>query len=211
MICNICKSKDSVREYITGRNNKKLKCSVCGSQDRHRALNYILNKKKILKGSSVIRGDQMCLHLSPETGTAKILKNYFRSGYIASDPFLEQNIWKFTFPQDFEKIPSNTFNLIVHQATVEYFPGPWKNHYDQFARILKTGGSMVFTTYTEGLDRPETYDSGFTDYIWQDVDSNKIYGKDWIEYCEQKFTVFEMIDVSVPEYEAQGTVFYAKM
>lgn len=211
MICNICESKDSFEEYITGRNNKRLKCSVCRSQDRHRALVYILNKKKVLNKALFLKSNQMCLHLSPEIGIAELLRKHFRSGYIASDPLLEQDIWKFTFPQDFEKIPSNTFDLIIHQSTVEYFPGPWKNHYDQFARILKPGGSMFFTTYTEGLDRPETYDSGFTDYSWQDMDSHKIYGKDWIEYCEQKFSVFEMIDVNEPEFKAQGIVFFAQL
>jgi hypothetical protein len=209
MICNICRSKDSFEEYITGRNNKRLKCSVCKSQDRHRALVHILNKKKVLNRSSLIKSDQMCLHLAPEIGIAELLRKHFRSGYIASDPLLEQNIWKFTFPQDFEKIPSNTFNLIIHQATVEYFPGPWKNHYDQFARILKTGGNMFFTTYTEGLNRSETYDSGFTDY--SDMNDHKIYGKDWIEYCKQKFTVFEMINVNVPECKADGIVFHAQL
>lgn len=203
--CNICNG-----EYFLDFSGRQLvRCLNCDSLERHRLLRYVLESLGFLDENLATK--KKVLHLAPEKMTHNYLSEIYRAGYIAADLFPEKyphaQVLKLELPQGFNIFPDEYFDLIVHNHVLEHIPGSYKDHLNEFIRVMKQGGYMVFTIPKVNLDKI-TVEGG--ELLKDDIsrinahgqsDHFKTFGYDFFEYFADKpgsFNLFE-IEATVRE------------
>lgn len=225
--CNICGQSEFKSFGQIPRENAQ--CMKCGSLERHRAIHYVLNEKKLLRPE--LRGNKRCLHLAPEKVTYNYIHSIFGSGYITSDLTPEKyphaKCLKFSLPNDFLKFPNEYFYLILHNHVLEHIPGKYTEHIDQFHRVLEKGGAMVFTFpdayimkgIVESIEGGEKLSSDRERLEkFGQHDHYKWLGLDFVEYLKTKFSIVELLadrrsqdcQELMKKHNAWGIVFFCR-
>lgn len=223
--CNICGS-NSFKEFgSTSRLNAL--CLNCNSLERHRSLHYVLKNNINLN----LNEFNKCLHISPEKAIHDYLINLFKGSYFATDlepkKYNHAKCIKLKFPKDFEMFPDNYFDFIIHNHVLEHFPGKYKDHINEFYRLLNKNGIMIFTIPDFNIKKriKNTIEDG--ELLNSDLDRinkfgqkdhYKIFGLDLIDYLQLKFSYFKPIffeenSISVKiknKYNASGIVFWCQ-
>lgn len=140
-MCNIC----GCEEFTNFKNRTNVLCKNCKSLERHRSLHYVLTSFNLIDDNLE---NLRILHISPEACSY----NFFRkksSLYICAaehpENFPYAECVKLTFPNGLDMFPSNFFDLIIHNHVLPQIQTDVQGVVDQFNRILKSNGSMVFT------------------------------------------------------------------
>lgn len=141
--CNICGEK----HLLDFRSRKNVLCNKCKSLERHRLVKYTLELLGWLDPND--KRDKRVFHLAPEACTSSYMSKIFGVGYITSDynpkKYPHAQCLKLKMPENFEIFPDDYFDLILHNHVLEHIPGDYHAHMEQFHRILKPGGQMIFT------------------------------------------------------------------
>lgn len=121
MICNICGNGD----FECFRDRGPIRCSHCGSIERTRMFALFLEKYvKLKKGMRV-------LHFAPERQLFLKIFNAVGQGYSIRDLDVERysrllatgiQIEKFDLCNDLETLPTNHYDLILHNHVLEHLP-----------------------------------------------------------------------------------------
>lgn len=172
-ICNIC----SCTDFIDFNGRKAIQCGCCCSLERHRLIRVVLEGLGFLDKNACY-GEKRALHLAPEKVTFQYLESVFGTGYIASDMHPEKyphaQVLRLALPEGFELFPDGYFDLILHNHVLEHIPGSFKEHLDEFVRLIKPGGYMVFTLPQVRMNC-DTIEGG--EYLSTDADRLKAHGQ----------------------------------
>lgn len=139
--CPICNSQTF--ESFAGR--AAVKCTTCGSLERGRAIYMTLAKLKIPRS-----GDRI-LHFAPERCFIDLFSQTHGEKYEPVDLFPEkyknpqQRVQRLDICEDLYSLPSNSWDLILHNHVLEHLLCSVKGVLRGFDRILKPGGTMIFT------------------------------------------------------------------
>ena len=142
--CNICNST----EFKRYKNRGHVKCVKCGSIDRVRLIAMYLDKFVHLKKGMKV------LHLAPEKQLFKYIAKSVGKGYHPKDIDMEEYgglnykgivVQKFDLCKDINKLPSNYYDLVIHNHVMEHLPCNitivlWYLH-----RSLKSTGLHIFS------------------------------------------------------------------
>lgn len=137
--CNVCGG--SVFEPF--RRRPAARCSACGSMERTRILKFILDEERL------IRSGQRVLHLAPEPGIGRHIKEVVGAGYDARDlnPQIyptDLGVVKFDLISDTISLPAERYDLILHSHVLEHIPGDIISIMFFLHRALKSGGKHIF-------------------------------------------------------------------
>lgn len=125
------------RNIVGGGKREKCVCPLCGSLDRERWLQHILeNKIKLYNQEAVV------LHFAPERQIEAKLRKNQRLTYITAD--IEEgradrieDITKINFPDRF-------FDYIICNHVLEHIEDE-KSAFDELKRCIKVGGKIIFS------------------------------------------------------------------
>ena len=146
MQCPICNNK----EFKTYNNRKKAQCTKCKSLERGRYLWLVLQKMNILKPKIRV------LHIAPENFLIKPLHDlcgdYYHPCDIEPNRYNNQiiKIFKLDMCSDLNKLPSDCFDLIIHNHVLEHIPCSVEAVLKSLIRIMKPGGYQFFTVPFRG-------------------------------------------------------------
>ena len=136
IVCNIC--GDS--EFADFRGREKVRCSRCGSLERHRMC------LEVYKQEMPADPQQKVLHFAPE----HCFSNFFSQfHYFAADG--NPSIYEWTtpirlyLPDDLCIFADESFDYVIHNHVLEHLAGDWRDHLLEFLRILKPGGKMIYS------------------------------------------------------------------
>lgn len=140
--CNICGQS----EFFDFNGRERVRCGCCKSLERHRLIRWTLERLGYVPVGGEVR---RALHLAPEEMTHRYLARNLGAGYICADlqplRYPHAQCLKLTLPDGFDIFPDNYFDLILHNHVLEHIPGDYRDHLDQFLRMLRPRGNMVFT------------------------------------------------------------------
>lgn len=94
------------------------------------------------------RTSKLVLHLAPESALSARIREVFGPGYLAADAnpgAYSTPCKKVKFPDDFGLFPDRHFDFILHNHVLEHIPGSFRDHVNEFCRMLKPGGCMIFS------------------------------------------------------------------
>ena len=165
-------------------------CSKCGSLERGRALWMTLKRFELPRV-----GDRI-LHLAPEKF---IMDRYYAEHserYLAADMFPDVykhklvKVQKLDLCQDLKSITPSSFDFILHNHVLEHVPCPVTNVLRGLAKILRPGGTMVFTVPTRAIEKT---DEDLSDTLSKEerrrrfaqADHMRIFGRDVIEIVKK--------------------------
>lgn len=117
MHCNIC----GRNSFVAMNKRLNVRCSSCGSVERTRVIKMVLDKIGYPKPGMRV------LHLAPEEGLANYLRGIVgEENYHARDIDLERykkiKVEYFDLVKDVDKLPSKTYDLIIHSHVMEHLP-----------------------------------------------------------------------------------------
>jgi SAM-dependent methyltransferase len=139
LICPVCKG-----EIFQDFANRLLaRCATCGSLERTRAVYLVLDKFKLVAPGARI------LHFAPE----KCLMDFFMATHsetyqpcdLSPEKYSNNKLLRLDICEDLYSMPSDSWDVILHNHVLEHILCSVKGVLKGFARILKPGGSMVFT------------------------------------------------------------------
>lgn len=164
--CNICGGHD----FEDFRTRSKVRCSRCGSLERHRMCLEVYKQEMIPDRSAKL------IHFAPE----ECFKDFFfRFDYIPADANPSIYPWctptKMYLPDDLANVPAGTFDYIIHNHVLEHLPGSWRMHLDEFIRVLKPGGKMIFSV--PGPIRPGSVTEDGGEYFATDEERTRRFGQ----------------------------------
>lgn len=187
--CNIC----GCTEFVNMGPRVNVKCKSCLSLERHRLVRWSLESLGFLD-VEISYGKKRALHLAPEAMTHQYLLPVFGSGYVCSDlqpeNFPHAECLKLPLPDGFSIFPNNYFDLIVHNHVLEHIPGDFRDHVASFTRIMRKGGSMLFSV--PSIKPYASIQGG--EYLSSDEDRIRLHGQsdhyktfgcDFIEYMSE--------------------------
>lgn len=141
MKCPICKS----RKFTNFRGRPRARCTNCRSLERGRYLWLVLNKMDVLKPGMRV------LHIAPEQFLLKPFKQLCGNRYHPCDINPERykneivDIYSLDLCQDIDKLPSDCFDLIIHNHVLEHIPCSVEATLKSLTRIMKREGYQFFT------------------------------------------------------------------
>lgn len=117
MRCNICGSD----KFVAMNKRPAVRCASCGSVERTRVIKLMLDKL------GLPRPGMRVLHLAPEVGLAKYLIGIVGAeNYDARDIDIERyknvGVTYFDLVKDADKLPSRSFDLVIHSHVMEHLP-----------------------------------------------------------------------------------------
>lgn len=137
--CNICGST----EFVYARRSKATQCADCESTERVRVTKMFLDKYNMPRPGMKIA------HFAPERGLAKYLESVVGEGYcpynlnISLYDFVETKA--FDLCKDIFNLPSNQFDIIIHNHVLEHLPCNWTMTLIHLHRSLKPNGLHLFS------------------------------------------------------------------
>ncbi|WP_262692818.1 class I SAM-dependent methyltransferase [Kordiimonas aestuarii] len=139
VFCPLCGSQ----EFRDFNGRRAARCSNCGAMERTRLLFGILNREGVLKKGISI------LHLAPEPGLAKRLRD-LAGRYVPADINIAQ--YQHFLPEiqqidlcSFEPEHLGKFDIIIHNHVLEHVPCELGPVVKNLVSILNTGGKMYFS------------------------------------------------------------------
>jgi SAM-dependent methyltransferase len=141
MKCPICRN----RKFRDFRERANARCTNCQSLERGRYLWLVLNKMGILQPGIRV------LHMAPEKFLLKPLKELCGEYYHPCDIDPERykneivDIYHLDLCEDIDKLPSNCFDLIIHNHVLEHIPCSVEATLKSLTRVMKSGGHQFFT------------------------------------------------------------------
>ena len=141
MKCPICKNQ----KFIDFRGRPNARCTNCRSLERGRYLWLVLNKMDILRPGIRV------LHMAPEQFLLKPFKELCGDYYHPSDIDPERykneivDIYSLDLCKDINKLPSDCFDIIIHNHVLEHIPCSVEATLKSLIRIMKSGGYQFFT------------------------------------------------------------------
>lgn len=157
-VCPLCDG----REFIDDKTRVGTKCAGCGSLPRTRVCWLMIDKHVPLKQGSRV------LHLAPEKAIAKKLHERCGDGYEPVDYDAERYsgitritgrpVRKFNLCADAANLPSDTYDLVVHNHVLEHIPCNYTRALQELHRAVAPGGTHLFSVpmndgyYQEDLD-----------------------------------------------------------
>jgi len=197
ILCPICNST----EFSDFRGRKKVRCAECGSFERSRYLWSILSKLNLdnIKGK--------ILHIAPEVGIAKLLKERYGDKYQAVD--FEPEIYAETsidvepidLCSDLAAMEDGSVGAIIHVHVLEHVRCNVTLVFQELNRVIEAGGyHIVGLPFMEGYSK-ENLDPGLSeDYRMEKYgheDHMRVFGmEDWDLLYEPVFKGFTKIDAS---------------
>jgi SAM-dependent methyltransferase len=141
MQCPICGNQ----KFKNYNSRKNAQCTKCKSLERGRYLWLVLKKMDILKPKIRV------LHIAPERFLMRPFKQLCGDLYhpcdINPDKYRNQtvNLYKLDLCCDLDKLPSNCFDLIIHNHVLEHIPCSVEESLKSLIRLMKPGGYQFFT------------------------------------------------------------------
>lgn len=135
--CNLCGGT----EFVDFRGRLQAMCAKCHSLERTRILKLTLD--------GLLHQGMRVLHLAPEPALARHIKALVSAGYEPRD-YQPQNfpkdlsVQKIDLVEDCEKLPSNSYDLIIHVHVLEHIPCNYAAVLFHLHRSLKPNGRQVF-------------------------------------------------------------------
>ncbi|PSJ65362.1 class I SAM-dependent methyltransferase [Kumtagia ephedrae] len=155
--CPICGGS----EFVDDVGRKMERCTSCRSLKRTRAAALFVEKfVKLTKKSKI-------LHFAPEERFAEYLASRCQDGYEMADvsrdryqPLAERlgaKLAVLDLCKDAKGLPSDTYDLVIHNHVIEHVPCNWTIVLQQLHRIVKPGGAHLFSfpIYAKGYYREE--------------------------------------------------------
>src|SRR5262245_31236904 len=112
--CNVCGGARLERF----KHRQLARCADCGSMERTRLLQMILDEEKLVKPGQAV------LHFAPEPGLGRNIRRIVGAKYDAAD--LRPNIYpsdlgvrKFNLITQVQSLPSKKYDLIIHSHVLE--------------------------------------------------------------------------------------------
>lgn len=137
--CNLCGGTDwkDINQRIG------VYCSTCGSMERTRAMKLVLDSLEIPKPGNRV------LHFAPEKGLFSTLSSSCGEGYECVD--IDPSLYPYARPRRFDlvtdapRLPSETYDLIVHNHVLEHIPCNLAYVFFHLHRALTPTGKHVFS------------------------------------------------------------------
>jgi len=176
--CPICQSVKF--QAFNGRENAR--CLGCLSVERTRLLWMVLERLEILKPGIRV------LHFAPELPLLMRFHSLLGDRYHPCDidPLRYKSRYCRIFPinmcDDLQKMPSELFDVILHNHVLEHICCSVEDTLVEFNRILKKGGHHFFTVPFRGVTTIEDISPSLTDEqrskLFDQHDHVRIFGKE---------------------------------
>lgn len=139
LVCNVCGGT----EFIDLRRRQKVRCVECRTVERGRLLYMALLDLDLIKPNAKV------LHIAPEAGIGRQIRKVVQNGYHGVDLHHKRfpsdlGVRKFNLVTDAEKLPSHTYDLVVHSHVMEHIPCDTTMVLLHLHRSLKATGKHVF-------------------------------------------------------------------
>ena len=175
--CPICK-KSSRKFGKFGRIPRfDVRCMHCFSLERHRLIwTYLQRKTDLFDGSL-----KKLLHVAPERGLGKSLKNYLGEGYLSGD--LDSPMAMVQMDITDIKYPDDSFDVIYCSHVLEHVPKD-RQAISELFRVLKLGGwaiILVPITVEKTFEDPSVKTSKERLKIFGQEDHVRRYGPDFTQ------------------------------
>ena len=188
MKCSICENQ----EFKTYNGRINAQCTSCKSLERGRYLWLVLHKMNILQPGIRI------LHIAPENCLLKpfikLSGDYYHPCDINTERYTNKivKIYQLDLCHDLEKLPSNCFDLIIHNHVLEHIPCSIETTLKSMMKIMKNGGYQFFTVPFRGNFTTEDLSEDLSDEErikrFSQVDHLRIFGqKDFPNMLENIF------------------------
>jgi phosphoglycolate phosphatase len=121
-----------------------VRCAKCGSLERARVLKLLMDEIDVLKPGTKV------LHLAPEGGLASLIKErvgeeFYDARDIDIERYRHVKVTHFDLEKECETLPSNTFDVIIHNHVMEHLScNVWAVLY-HLHRSLKPTGHHIFS------------------------------------------------------------------
>lgn len=137
--CNICGGLS----WLDAKNRPGVLCAHCGSYERTRAVKIVLDRLGLPHYGHRV------LHLAPEKGLSDILSNATGAGYEPADyepsRYPHTTARRLDLVSDAQKLPSNYYDLILHNHVSEHVPCSLAYVLFHLHRALKPTGHHIFS------------------------------------------------------------------
>lgn len=138
-VCNVCGGT----EFVDFRDRKKVRCAKCRTLERGRLMYMALQDLGLIKPRAMV------LHIAPEAGIARGIKEVVKSGYHGVDIHYKRfpvdlGVTKFNLITDTASLPSKKYDLIIHSHVIEHLPCNMTMVLLHLHRALKRNGKHVF-------------------------------------------------------------------
>jgi len=197
VLCPICYST----EFGDFRNRKKIRCVGCGSFERSRYLWSVLTELDLKNTKGPI------LHIAPEVGIARLLKERYGDKYQAVD--FEPEIYtdtdidvaKIDLCSDLFSIKEGSIGTIIHVHVLEHVRCNVTLVLQELNRIIEPGGFHIMgLPFMDGHSKEDLNPSLSVDYRMQNFgheDHMRVFGsEDWDRIYAPIFNEFNKIDAS---------------
>ncbi|MBP0447010.1 methyltransferase domain-containing protein [Roseomonas sp. SSH11] len=209
--CPICGGT----EFSPFNGREMARCASCKAVERNRLLWMLLQKM------GVLRTGMRVLHMAPETGIARQLWDLCGDRYHPSD--IEPERYRSRFVQlrpmdlctDLQKLPSRSFDLILHSHVLEHLPCDVEAVLGEMERILAPGGHHFFSVPIRGDATQEDLDERLTPderrRLFGQDDHMRIFGAtDLVELLQRVWgdqnPVIEPLSLLTPEELASAGI-----
>jgi SAM-dependent methyltransferase len=151
LLCPICKTD----RFLAFNGRENARCANCHAMERTRLLWLVLDKHGLFKPGLRV------MHVAPELPLIKRFSELLSDRYYACDIDPARYSSKFTTVRPFDitcdlvKLPSCSFDLIIHNHVLEHVRGDVESVLSEFERILAPGGHHYFSVPIRGDETRE--------------------------------------------------------
>ena len=185
--CPVCEKRQQNFEDFNGR--KKVRCTHCGSLERHRSVWLYFKKMTDLFEKT----NRTFLHIAPESCFTNKFSALFRSGYLTADlnmktAMLKMDIMDIPYPAD-------SFEIIYNSHVLEHVED-YVRALREFYRVLTPSGWMILLIPARTEDKTYRFAQKSTSgHIWK-------FGRDFIDRLEEtgfKVRLRTVSEIAVPQ------------
>ena len=212
--CPIC----GCQEFVDFRSRKNTQCAQCGSLPRMRVAWMFLHRHVIPEPNWRV------LHLAPEAPLASIFKSVCNDGYDPVDlnprhyeAKLGRPVRKLNLCTESATLPSDTYDLVVHNHVLEHLPCNVTLITQHLQRAVKPGGVHLFSIPIWAGTSKEDLDNSMSEEIRRktfghrqhmrrfgqddfDVSFGPILGLSSRYTLEDYFKAEELTNANIPEH-----------
>lgn len=197
--CPICQSND----FIDFNNRKKVRCVNCLSVERTRLLWMVLERLEVFKPEMRI------LHFAPEFPLIRKFRSLSKDLYHPCDLDPKRynskycKIFKIDICEDLKKMPSDLFDIIIHNHVLEHICCSVEDTLIELERVTKKGGHHFFTVPFRGNITRENISSDLSDEqrkkLFEQEDHVRLFGKEDFPDMVRKIWKNSEVTVSIKD------------
>lgn len=166
------------KNIVGGGFRKNVKCPVCGSIDRDRWVDYVIEHY-----TGYYKKELKVLHIAPEQAIERKLRKNKRLDYITGD--IRKGVGDIVVNIEKTEFPDKTFDVIILNHILAHVVDD-KKALRELWRILKVGGCLfvstpICLTANTYENKAITTDEA-REFEYGEFDYQRLYGKDFIEY-----------------------------